>query len=70
MKDNIVKLATTTMHGHIYHVFDKKNPYKRLYMGQISNDPRYNYCECTGWALLEKCYHNETARETMEVKII
>ena len=69
MKDNIVKLTTTTMHGFLYQVFDKKNPYKRLYIGQISDDPRYNYCECLAYVHGLDCYHQKIAKSTMEIKI-
>lgn len=68
-QDNQVVIKSTTMHGYLYHVYAKDNPYKRLYIGQISDDPKYNYCECQGWVTLEKCYHNEFAHKITEIKI-
>ena len=70
-KDNKVVMMSTTTHGYIYNVYPKDNldHKKALYFGEISDNPKYNYCTCTGWSLLSKCYHNEFAHNTMEVKI-
>lgn len=70
-QDNKVVMQSTTMHGYLYHVYHKDDTERKkiLYTGEISDDPKHNYCECTGWSLLQKCYHNEFAHNMMEVKI-
>lgn len=68
-QDNIVKLTSTSNHGYRYSVYSKDNPKKVLYMGEISEDPNYCSCTCTGFSLLSKCYHNKRAKQTMEIKI-
>lgn len=70
-QDNPIVLTSTTNHGYLYSVYHKKDTERKhvMYTGEISEDPKHNYCECTGWALLEKCYHNELAHKIMEVKI-
>lgn len=68
---NKIVMKSTTLHGHLYEVYDKDDTEQKriMYTGQISDDPKHEYCECTGWALLEKCYHNKLAKSIMEVKI-
>ncbi len=71
MKDNQVVPISTTTHGFLYHVYAKEDTERKkiLYMGEISDDPKYCYCECTGWSILEKCYHNNNMQKIMEIKI-
>lgn len=70
-QENKVVMASTTTHGYLYHVYSKDDieQKKILYTGEISDDEKYCYCGCTGWALREKCYHQTLAKETMEVTI-
>jgi len=70
-QNNQVVMVSTTTHGYLYVVYHKDDLERKkiLYTGEISDDPKHRYCECTGWALLEKCYHNELAQKIMEVKI-
>ena len=71
-KENKVVMASTTNHGFLYHVFHKDDTENKkiLYTGEISDDKKYCYCECTGFSLLRRCYHQTKAFATMEVKII
>ena len=71
MKDNQVVLVSTTMHGFMYVVYHKDDVERKkiIYTGEISDDPKKCYCECKGWSLLEKCYHQDVAKQIMEVKI-
>lgn len=59
------------MHGYLYVVYDKDDTERKkiLYTGEISDDPKHCYCECKGWVILEKCYHQEFAKQIMEVPI-
>lgn len=68
---NQVVLVSTTTHGYLYTVYDKDDTERKkiIYTGKISEDPKHCYCECVGWSLLEKCYHNRKAKEIMEMKI-
>ena len=70
-QNNKVVLVSTSMHGHLYEVYDKDDTEQKkiLYTGEISDDPKHNYCECVGWSLLEKCYHQKIAKSIMEIKI-
>ncbi len=69
---NQVVLVSTSMHGYLYSVYDKDDSERKkiLYTGQVSEDPKHCYCECTGWSRLEKCYHQKIAKEIMEMKIV
>lgn len=68
-QDNKVIMQSTTTHGYLYRVYHKNDTERKkiLYTGEISDDTKHNYCECTGWSLLGKCYHNELAHARMEV---
>jgi len=70
-QDNQVLLVSTTTHGYMYLVYHKDDTERKkiLYTGEISDEPKHSYCECKGWSLLEKCYHNVKAKQIMEVKI-
>ena len=70
-KNNKVVMVSTTMYGHLYVVYDKDDVERKriIYTGEISDEPKHNYCECTGWSILEKCYHQKIAKSIMEVKI-
>jgi len=69
---NQVVLVSTTTKGYLYTVYhkDDKERKKILYTGEISDNPSDCYCECKGWSLLEKCYHQDLAKEIMAVKIV
>jgi len=69
---NQIIMKSTTINGYLYHVYHKDDldQEKILYTGEISEDPKHCYCECTGFSLLRKCYHQTKAKETMEVKIV
>lgn len=71
-KDNQVVLVSTTTNGFLYTVYhkDDKERKKILYTGEISDNPKKCYCECTGWSLLEKCYHQTVAKKIMEVPLV
>ena len=71
-QDNQVVLVSTTTKGYLYTVYHKKDLERKkiLYTGEISDNPKDSYCECKGWALLEKCYHQSIAKQIMEVKIV
>ena len=71
-QDNQVVAVSTTTHGILYHVYAKEDSERKriLYTGEISDEPKHNYCECIGWSILEKCYHNTAAHILMEVKLI
>lgn len=71
-QENQVVMKSTTTHGYLYVVYKKEDIERKkiIYTGEISDDEKYSYCECVGWALREKCYHQTLAKETMEVKII
>lgn len=70
-KDNQVCLVSTTTHGYLYTVYakDDLNRKKMIYTGEISENPKDCYCECKGWVILEKCYHQTIAKKIMEIKI-
>lgn len=70
-QDSQVVLVSTTTHGYLYTVYGKEDTDRKSikYTGEISDDPKHCYCECTGWALLGKCYHNKLAKKIMEVPI-
>ena len=70
-QDNQVNLVTTTTHGFLYTVYAKEDIDRKkiLYTGEISDNPKDCYCECKGWVLLEKCYHQKNAKAIMEVPI-
>ena len=70
-QDNQVVLVSTTMHGYMYVVYAKEDIERKkiIYTGEISDEPKHCYCECAGWVIKEKCYHNELAKKIMEVKI-
>jgi len=70
-QDNQVVLVSTTTKGYLYTVYAKDDTERKkiIYTGEISDNPKDCYCECTGWSILEKCYHNEQAKQIMEVKI-
>jgi len=68
-RDNIVKLWSTSTKGILYCVYDKEDSKKILYTGQISDDPKHCYCECTGWSMLGKCYHQTHAKKIMEIPL-
>lgn len=70
-QDNQVCLVSTTTHGYLYTVYAKDDIKRKkiIYTGEISNDPKHSYCECKGWTILEKCYHQEIARKIMEIPI-
>ncbi len=71
-QDNQVVLVSTTTKGYLYTVYLKDDIEKKkiIYTGEISDDPKDCYCECKGWSLLEKCYHNELAKKIMEIPIV
>ena len=70
-QDSQVVMVSTTTYGCLYTVYDKddKERKKIKYTGEISDDVKHNYCECLGWVIRKKCYHNELAHKIMEVKI-
>ena len=70
-QDNQVILVSTTTHGYLYTVYHKDDSERKkiLYTGEISDNPKNCYCECTGWIIKNKCYHQKVANETMEIKI-
>ena len=70
-QDSQVVMISTTTHGCLYVVYDKddKERKKIIYTGEISDEFKHNYCECKGWVIHEKCYHNDLAHKIMEVPI-
>ncbi len=72
MKDNKVVLVSTTNHGYLYTVYAKEDLERKkiIYTGEISDNPSDCYCECVGWSLLEKCYHQTIAKKIMEIPIV
>jgi len=70
-QDSQVVLVSTTMHGYMYVVYAKEDTERKKikYTGEISDDPKHTYCECQGWVIKEKCYHNEIANKIMEIPI-
>lgn len=71
-QDNQVILVSTTMSGYLYCVYAKEDASRKkiIYTGEISDDPKKCYCECTGWSILEKCYHQEIAKKIMEIPLV
>lgn len=70
--DNQVVMVSTTTHGCLYVVYHKDDVERKkiLYTGELSENSKHAYCECTGWSLLKKCYHQKVANNIMEVKIV
>ena len=70
-QDNQVVLVSTTNHGYLYTVYAKEDLERKriLYTGEISDDLKNCYCDCMGWSLLEKCYHQTNAKKIMEIPI-
>ncbi len=70
-QDSQVILVSTTTHGYLYTVYAKEDVDRKTikYTGEISDDVKHCYCECTGWVIKEKCYHQELAKKIMEVPI-
>ena len=70
-QENKVVLVSTTNHGYLYSVYSHEDTEREhvMYTGKISDDPKECYCDCMGWSLLEKCYHQEKAKKIMEIKI-
>lgn len=70
-KDNQVVLVSTTTKGFLYNVYHKEDTERKkiLYTGEISVNPSNCYCECAGWALKQKCYHQDLAKKIMEIPI-
>lgn len=70
-QDNQVVLVSTSTKGYLYVVYHKNDTERKkiLYTGEISDNPSDCYCECTGWSLLEKCYHQFKAKKIMEIPI-
>lgn len=53
----------------VYHKDDNKQK-KPLYLGTILEDGTPVNCTCTGFSLLQKCYHGSKAHEITEVPIL
>ena len=70
-QDSQVILVSTTTHGYLYTVYSKEDTERKRikYTGEISDDSKYSYCECAGWVIKEKCYHQKIAKKIMEVPI-
>lgn len=70
-QDNKVVMQSTTTHGYLYRVYHKDDldQKKILYTGEISDDPKYCWCECDAFIHGKPCYHQAFAKNIMEVKI-
>ncbi len=70
-QDSQVVMVSTTTHGCLYTVYDKDDTERKKikYTGEISDEPKNCYCECIGWVIHEKCYHNDLAHKIMEVSL-
>lgn len=70
-QDSQVVLVSTTTKGYLYTVYAKEDIERKkiIYTGEISDNPKECYCECKGWTILEKCYHQNLAKQIMEIKI-
>lgn len=71
-QENQVVMQSTTTHGYLYVVYDKADLERKkiIYTGEISDDPKYSYCECLGYVHGMNCYHQDFAKKIMEIKII
>lgn len=71
-QENQVVVTSTSMHGYLYAVYDKLDIERKkiIYTGEISEDPKYCYCECNAHVHGMNCYHQDFAKKIMEVKLV
>ena len=71
-QDNQIVLVSSTTKGYLYTVYHKNDLERKkiLYTGEISDNPKDCYCECSAYIHGKNCYHQDVAKQIMAVKIV